>query len=176
MRLDKTKTTLDSITYKHKQPLRNLIKLVVNLRYLIALLLRKETFCFEVPMLFFLHTLSSSELIFLRRFFSLIDFVLELLWRSKLIWAFVCSGPVLALGLAREDAIDRWRGMLGPKEKEAAQENPSCLRAQFDVEAAQVNQLHGSDSPEAAEKEIEFFFPKEKTLAVIKPNAMNKKG
>ncbi|XP_063724854.1 thioredoxin domain-containing protein 6-like isoform X3 [Symsagittifera roscoffensis] len=85
------------------------------------------------------------------------------------------SGPVLALGLAREDAIDRWRGMLGPKEKEAAQENPSCLRAQFDVEAAQVNQLHGSDSPEAAEKEIEFFFPKEKTLAVIKPNAMNKK-
>ena len=175
MRLDKTKTNLDSITYK--QPLRNLIKLVVNLRYFIALLLRKETFYFEVPMLFFLHIQSSSELIFLRRLYCLIDFLfIGIVIKIQIDVSLVCSGPVLALGLAREDAIDRWRGMLGPKEKEAAQENPSCLRAQFDVEAAQVNQLHGSDSLEAAEKEIEFFFPKEKTLAVIKPNAMNKKG
>ncbi|XP_075257801.1 thioredoxin domain-containing protein 6-like isoform X1 [Convolutriloba macropyga] len=85
------------------------------------------------------------------------------------------SGPVLALGLAREDAISRWREMLGPKEKEAVQEQPQSLRAQFDVESAPVNQLHGSDTPEAAQKELEFFFPKEQTLAVIKPNAIDKK-
>ena len=66
--------------------------------------------------------------------------------------------------------------MLGPKEKEAVQEQPQSLRAQFDVESAPVNQLHGSDTPEAAQKELEFFFPKEQTLAVIKPNAIDKKG
>lgn len=86
------------------------------------------------------------------------------------------SGPVLALGLAREDAISRWREMLGPKEKERAVEDaPQSLRAQFSVESAPVNQIHGSDSKEAAEKELEFFFPKQQTLAVIKPNAMDKK-
>lgn len=30
------------------------------------------------------------------------------------------SGPVLALGLAREDAISGWRNMLGPTEVEKA--------------------------------------------------------
>ena len=32
------------------------------------------------------------------------------------------SGPVLALGLAREDAVTGWRNMLGPKELEEAKE------------------------------------------------------
>ena len=67
--------------------------------------------------------------------------------------------------------------MLGPKEKEKAiEEAPESLRAQFSVETAPINQIHGSDSIETAEKELEFFFPKEKTLAIIKPNAMQKKG
>lgn len=30
------------------------------------------------------------------------------------------SGPLLALGLAREDAIQGWRGMLGPQDVEEA--------------------------------------------------------
>lgn len=46
------------------------------------------------------------------------------------------------------------------------------LRAQFAVENEPINQLHGSASSEEAEREIEFFFPKEQTLAVIKPDAM----
>lgn len=32
------------------------------------------------------------------------------------------SGPVLALGLARDDAIQGWRNMLGPKEVPQAKE------------------------------------------------------
>ena len=92
-------------------------------------------------------------------------------------FVFFHSGPVLALGLARKDAVSRWRDMLGPKEKETAiAEAPQSLRAQFSVEASPVNQIHGSDSLDTAEKEIEFFFPKEKTLAIIKPNAIDKKG
>lgn len=46
------------------------------------------------------------------------------------------------------------------------------LRAQFAVENKPINQLHGSGSREEAEREISFFFPKQQTLAVIKPDAM----
>lgn len=46
------------------------------------------------------------------------------------------------------------------------------LRAQFAVENKPINQLHGSGSREEAEQEISFFFPKQQTVAVIKPDAM----
>ena len=37
----------------------------------------------------------------------------------------VCSGPVLALALARRGAVARWRNMLGPAEvSKAKEENP----------------------------------------------------
>ncbi|XP_063412015.1 thioredoxin domain-containing protein 6-like isoform X5 [Mytilus trossulus] len=81
------------------------------------------------------------------------------------------SGPVLALGLAREDAIEGWRSMLGPKEVDKAKEEaPESLRAKFAVDDA-INSLHGSDSEDTAKKELEFFFPMEQTVAVIKPDA-----
>ncbi|XP_029386756.1 thioredoxin domain-containing protein 6 [Echeneis naucrates] len=83
------------------------------------------------------------------------------------------SGPVLALALARKGAVDHWRNILGPFDvKTAKEESPSCLRAQFSVENEPINQLHGSASNEEAEREINFFFPKQRTLAVIKPDAM----
>ena len=50
------------------------------------------------------------------------------------------------------------------------------LRAQFVVEGSEINALHGSSSVEDATKEIQQFFPVEKTMAVIKPNAMSEKG
>lgn len=46
------------------------------------------------------------------------------------------------------------------------------LRAQFAVENDPINQLHGSASHEEAEREISFFFPRQQTLAAIKPDAM----
>ncbi|XP_078620158.1 uncharacterized protein LOC144887083 [Branchiostoma floridae x Branchiostoma japonicum] len=50
------------------------------------------------------------------------------------------------LGLAREDAVERWRDLLGPKEVPVAKEEaPDSLRAQFAVEDVPINQLHGSD-------------------------------
>ena len=48
------------------------------------------------------------------------------------------------------------------------------LRSQFAVEDEAINQLHGSASHEEAEREINFFFPKQQTLAVIKPDALEK--
>lgn len=50
------------------------------------------------------------------------------------------------------------------------------LRAQFAVEKEPINQLHGSASPEEAEREINFFFPEQRTLAVIKPDATEHRG
>lgn len=40
------------------------------------------------------------------------------------------------------------------------------------MENEAINQLHGSTSHEEAEREISFFFHKQQTLAVIKPDAM----
>ncbi|KAG7227484.1 hypothetical protein INR49_005298, partial [Caranx melampygus] len=48
----------------------------------------------------------------------------------------------------------------------------TSLRARFSVENEAINQLHGSTSHEEAEREINFFFHKQQTLAVIKPDAM----
>ncbi|KAI1899249.1 hypothetical protein AGOR_G00059860 [Albula goreensis] len=83
------------------------------------------------------------------------------------------SGPVLALALVRTGAVQHWRDILGPKDvTKAREEEPESLRARFSVENDPINQLHGSRSPEEAEREIEFFFPQEQTLAVIKPDAL----
>lgn len=46
------------------------------------------------------------------------------------------------------------------------------LRAQFAGENDPINQLYGSASHEEAEREISFFFPRQQTLAAIKPDAM----
>lgn len=46
------------------------------------------------------------------------------------------------------------------------------LRVKFAVENEVINQLHGSASLEEAQREINFFFPKQHTLAVIKPDAV----
>ncbi|XP_049583346.2 thioredoxin domain-containing protein 6 [Syngnathus scovelli] len=84
-------------------------------------------------------------------------------------------GRVLALVLTREDAVQHWKNMLGPSDlKKAAEEEPECLRARYYVEGDPVNQLHGSGSTEEASREISFFFPVQQTLAVIKPDAVEK--
>ncbi|KAK7939530.1 hypothetical protein WMY93_002856 [Mugilogobius chulae] len=83
------------------------------------------------------------------------------------------SGPVLALVLAKMEAVQHWNSMLGLSDvAEAKAENPECLRAQFCVEGEPINQLHGSASTEEAQQEIKFFFPRQDTLAMIKPDAV----
>ncbi|XP_071977329.1 thioredoxin domain-containing protein 6 [Engystomops pustulosus] len=83
------------------------------------------------------------------------------------------SGPVLALALVKDDAVKHWRNLLGPADlTEALSNAPDSLRARFTPRESTINQLHGSSSPIEAENEINFFFPVEKTLAAIKPDAM----
>ncbi len=61
--------------------------------------------------------------------------------------------------LSREDAILRWRRLVGPTDVRLARDTaPYTLRARFGVDH-QRNACHGSDSTESAEREIRYFFP-----------------
>jgi len=80
-------------------------------------------------------------------------------------------GPILALCLAHDDAVSQWKSVLGPKGVDEIPNEPDSLRAQFHVENAEMNMLHGSDSPANAENELRAFFEMDQTLAVIKPEA-----
>ena len=68
---------------------------------------------------------------------------------------FMTSGPVMVQVLEGEDAIATNRRLMGATNpKEAA---PGTIRADF-AESIDANAVHGSDSPEAAAREIAFFF------------------
>uniref|UniRef100_A0A8C6QMP4 Thioredoxin domain-containing protein 3 n=1 Tax=Nannospalax galili TaxID=1026970 RepID=A0A8C6QMP4_NANGA len=89
--------------------------------------------------------------------------------------AYTTSGPSLALVLLRENAVEHWKELLGPRTvNEANESNPKSLCAQFAMGSFPVNQLYGSNSTETAEKEIEYFFPVQNLLAVIKPHVKHK--
>ncbi len=68
---------------------------------------------------------------------------------------FMSSGPVVALVLEGEGAVDLNRKLMGATDYRQAE--PGTIRADFarDIEA---NIIHGSDSPETAALEIAFFF------------------
>lgn len=73
--------------------------------------------------------------------------------------AYMSSGPIITLVLARDKAISYWRELIGPTNALKAREtHPDCLRAIYGTDD-QRNGLHGSDSYSSAEREIRFFFP-----------------
>ncbi|KAM9740358.1 nucleoside diphosphate kinase homolog 5 [Menidia menidia] len=73
--------------------------------------------------------------------------------------AFMSSGPVVALTLARDNAIAHWKSIIGPANITKAREaQPDCLRAIYGTSDLK-NALHGSESFHAAVKEIKFMFP-----------------
>lgn len=69
---------------------------------------------------------------------------------------FMCSAPVVVGVLEGESCIERCRQIMGATDP--ARAKPGTIRALYG-ENIQNNSIHGSDSPENARKEIEFFFP-----------------
>lgn len=70
--------------------------------------------------------------------------------------AFMTSGPVMVQVLEGESAIDRNRELMGATNpKDAA---PGTIRADF-AKTVDENAVHGSDGPDTARTEIDFFFP-----------------
>ena len=69
--------------------------------------------------------------------------------------AFMSSGPILAMILEGDNAIQKNRDLMGATDYRQAK--PGTIRADFarDIEA---NIVHGSDGPDTARTEIAFFF------------------
>lgn len=68
---------------------------------------------------------------------------------------FMTSGPVVVQVLEGENAIAKYREVMGatnPSEADAG-----TIRAEF-AESIDANTVHGSDAPETAAEEIPFFF------------------
>ena len=68
---------------------------------------------------------------------------------------YMTSGPVMVQVLEAENAIDRNREIMGATNP--ADAAAGTIRAEF-ASTIQENVVHGSDAPETAAREIEFFF------------------
>jgi nucleoside-diphosphate kinase len=68
---------------------------------------------------------------------------------------FMTEGPVVLLALEREQAIVKWRELMGATNPANAAEG--TIRKSF-AENIERNSVHGSDSPETAAQEVPFFF------------------
>jgi nucleoside-diphosphate kinase len=68
---------------------------------------------------------------------------------------FMTEGPIVVLALEREDAIRKWREVMGATNPANAAEG--TIRKRF-ATSIERNCVHGSDAPETAATEIPFFF------------------
>ena len=68
------------------------------------------------------------------------------------------SGTIQVQVLEGEDAIIRYRDLMGSTNPKEAEEG--TLRRDF-AESIDANAVHGSDSPKSALREIDYFFSKE---------------
>jgi len=74
---------------------------------------------------------------------------------------FITSGPVMALVAEGPQAVAIVRAMMGPTN--GAQAPPGTIRGDYGA-SRQMNLMHGSDSVEAARREIEVYFRPEELL------------
>ena len=69
---------------------------------------------------------------------------------------FITSGPLVALVAEGPRAVEAFRGLAGATDPVKAA--PGTIRGDHALEIGE-NVVHGSDSPESAEREIKIFFP-----------------
>ncbi|MEF1207515.1 nucleoside-diphosphate kinase, partial [Photobacterium damselae] len=76
--------------------------------------------------------------------------------------AYMTSGPVMVQVLEGENAVVRYRELMGKTNPEEA----ACgtLRADFAL-SLRHNSVHGADSPESAAREIAYFFADDEILS-----------
>ncbi|XP_048335862.2 probable nucleoside diphosphate kinase 5 isoform X1 [Ziziphus jujuba] len=71
---------------------------------------------------------------------------------------YMTSGPVLLMILEKENAVADWRALIGPTDASKAKvTHPHSIRALCGLDS-EKNCVHGSDSPQSAQREISFFF------------------
>jgi len=69
--------------------------------------------------------------------------------------SFMSSGPAIVLVLEADEAIKKWRTLMGATDP--AKADAGTLRKEF-AESIERNATHGSDAPETAAYEIGYFF------------------
>jgi nucleoside-diphosphate kinase len=69
---------------------------------------------------------------------------------------FITSSPLVALALEGDEAVSVVRGLIGPTDGRKAP--PGTIRGDYALSKSN-NLVHGSDSPESAERELAIWFP-----------------
>ena len=69
---------------------------------------------------------------------------------------FIVSGPVVALALEKDNAVQAWRDLMGTTDPAKAAQG--TVRNLFGTSIG-TNATHGSDAPETAQAELALFFP-----------------
>jgi len=77
---------------------------------------------------------------------------------------YMMSGEVVIMILSGENAVEKLRTIMGPTDSSKAPKY--TIRGKFGTDIT-INAIHGSDTPENAEIEINRFFSKEKSLRKI---------
>jgi len=77
---------------------------------------------------------------------------------------FMTSGPVVVAILEGENAIGRWRDLMGPTD--STQAEPGTIRGDFGTDIER-NAAHGSDAPETARIETAYFFNATEILGAV---------
>jgi nucleoside-diphosphate kinase len=70
--------------------------------------------------------------------------------------SFITSAPLVSAVAEGPRAIETWRAMMGATDPVKA--TPGTIRGDFGLVVTE-NLVHGSDSPEAAAREVALFFP-----------------
>lgn len=75
------------------------------------------------------------------------------------------AGPMIALCLGREDAVGKWKELMGPESCSVARKSaPSSLRALYgDLSDDTRNAVYGCMTDSDVEHELQFFFPNRKS-------------
>jgi nucleoside-diphosphate kinase len=68
---------------------------------------------------------------------------------------FMTSGPCVVMALEGENAIARYRELMGPTDSKKAP--AGTIRGQYGTDIEQ-NAVHGSDGPDTARFELDYFF------------------
>ncbi len=77
---------------------------------------------------------------------------------------FMTSGPVVVAILEGENAIARWRDLMGPTD--STQAEPGTIRGDFGTDIER-NASHGSDASETARVETGYFFNATEILGAV---------
>jgi nucleoside-diphosphate kinase len=83
---------------------------------------------------------------------------------------YMTSGPVVVMVMGGENVIERWRKLMGSTDPKKA--DKGTIRAIFGTDL-EKNTVHGSDSPDSAIFEINYFFSSSEIFEIDKEKVFN---